>query len=128
MLNAIGDGLSDLACSEDKEDGEDEDDDEEDTELSKLSEDDEPGWVIGTISKTVQHCMESFWQKQMRLDEPNQAGWGDVADYFCERDMKNRPTELEVPAVVKPQTDTTAATSSPTSFGKLMQAHDIVPR
>jgi len=68
MLNAIGDSLSDLASADDEEDGEDVDDDEEDTELGKLSEDDEPGWVMGTISKMVQHRMESFRQKEMRLD------------------------------------------------------------
>jgi hypothetical protein len=62
MLNAIGDSLSDLATSNDEQDGEDEKDNEEDTELSKLS-DDESGWVMGTISKKVQHCFESFWQK-----------------------------------------------------------------
>jgi len=88
MLNAIRDSLSDLASSEDEEDGEDEDDDEEDTGHGKLSEDDEPGWVMGTISKTVQHRMESFRQKQIRLDQLTQPGWGDTADYFRERDMK----------------------------------------
>jgi len=36
-------------------------------------------------------------------------------------------TELKVPAVVKPQTDMTAATPSPTTFGELMQVLDIVP-
>ena len=36
-------------------------------------------------------------------------------------------TELKVPAVVKPQTDTTAATLSPTTFGELMQVLDIIP-
>jgi hypothetical protein len=51
MLAAIGDNLSDLANSNDGEDGEDEDDEE--TEQGKLSEDDEPGWVMGTITKTV---------------------------------------------------------------------------
>jgi hypothetical protein len=50
MLDAIGDCLSDLANSDYEEDGED----DEDTEQGKLSEDDEPGWVMGTISKTVQ--------------------------------------------------------------------------
>jgi len=78
ILNAIGDSLSDLSSSEDQDDGEDEDDDEEDTELGKLSEDDEPVCVMGTISKMVQHHMESFWQKQMRLDELTQPGWGDT--------------------------------------------------
>jgi len=56
MLNTIGDSLSDRASSDDEQDGEDEEDDEEDTELCMLS-DDEPGWVMGTISKTVQHRM-----------------------------------------------------------------------
>jgi len=110
MLNAIVDSLIDLASSEDEEDGEDEDDDEEDTELGKLSEDDEPGWVIGTITKMVQHHMKRFGQMQMRLDELTQLEWGNAADYFRERVMKYRTTQLKVPAVVKPKTDTTAAT------------------
>jgi hypothetical protein len=63
MLNAIGDSLSDLASSNDEQNGEDEEDDEEDTELGKLSDDDELGCVMGTITKTVQHRMKSFWQK-----------------------------------------------------------------
>jgi hypothetical protein len=48
MLVAFGDSLSDLASSVDGEDGEDEHDEE--TEQGKLSEDDEPGWVMGTIT------------------------------------------------------------------------------
>ena len=88
MSNASWDSLSDLPSSEVAEDGEDGDDDEEDTGHGKLSEDDEPGWVMGTISKTVQHRMESFRQKQIRLDQLTQPGWGDTADYFRERDMK----------------------------------------
>jgi len=127
MLNAIGDSLSDLASSQDEEDGEDENDDEEETALCMLSDDDEPGWVMGTISKTVQHCMWSFRQKQIRLDEQTGLGWEDAADYFRERDMKYSMTESKVLALVKPQTDTTAATPSPTTFGELMQVHDIVP-
>jgi len=81
MMAAIGDRLSDLASSDDGENGEDED---EETDLGKLSEDDEPGWVMGTISKTVQQRMESFRQKQMKLDELTQPGWEDAADYFRE--------------------------------------------
>jgi hypothetical protein len=72
MLNANGDSLSDLASSDDEQDGEDEEDYEEDIQRSKLSDDDEPGWVMGTITKTIQHRMESFRQKQMRLDELTQ--------------------------------------------------------
>jgi len=93
MLNAIVESLSDLASSEDEEDGEDEDDDEEDTGHGKLSDDDEPGWVMGTISTTVQQRMESFRQKQLRLDELTQPGWGDAADYFHERDMEHGTTD-----------------------------------
>jgi len=112
MLNAIVDSLSNLASSDDEEGGDDKDDDEEDTELSKLSKDDEPGWVMGTISKIIQHRMESLWPKHIRLDQLTQPGWGDAADYFCERDMKYATTELKFLAVVKPQTDTAAATPS----------------
>jgi hypothetical protein len=69
MFNAIRDSLRDLASSDDEQDGEDEEADEEDTELSKLCDNDEPGWVMGTITETVQHHMESDRQKQMRLGE-----------------------------------------------------------
>jgi len=81
MMTAIGNSLSDLASSDDGEDGEDED---EETEQGKLSEDDEPDWVMGTISKTVPQRMESFRQMQMKLDKLTQPGWEDAADYFRE--------------------------------------------
>jgi len=126
MLNAIGHCLSDLASSNDEQNGEDEEDDEEDTELGKLSDDDEPGWVMGTITKTVQHRMESFRQKQMRLDELTQPGWADAANYFRERDMSYGTAELKVPAVVKPQIDSTTATPSPITVGEHMQTPEIV--
>jgi hypothetical protein len=42
------------------EDGEDEDD--EAIEQGKLNEDDDPGWVIGILSKTVEQFMERFLQ------------------------------------------------------------------
>jgi len=78
MLVAIGDSLSDLACSDNGEDGGDEDDEE--TVQGNLSEDDEPGWVMGTITKTVQQRMERFRQKQTMLDELTQLGWEDAAN------------------------------------------------
>jgi hypothetical protein len=88
LLNAIGDSLSDCACSEVMEDGENEGDEEEDSGYGKLSEDDEPGWVTGPIFKTIQHLKESFQHPQMRLDELSQPGWRDAADYIREKDMK----------------------------------------
>jgi len=126
MLNAVRDSLSDLGSSDDEADGEDRDD-EEDIELGKLSEDDKCGWVMDTISKTLQLNMESFRQKQMRLEELTEPGWGDMVDYFQERVMKYGKPELAVPAVVKTQTDMTAPTLSPTTFGEVMQTLDIVP-
>ena len=127
MLNAIGDSLSDLASSDDREDGEDKDDVEEDPPGGKLSEDDQPGWVMGTIYRMVQHCMERFRQKQMKLDELMQPGWGDVDDYFRERDKKYGTTEMEVPAVVQPQIVHDAPSSVPTTFSEPLESLDSVP-
>jgi hypothetical protein len=81
MLGAIGDSLSDLASSDDEENGED----DQDTAQGKLREDDDPGRVMGTISKMIQQRMERFCQMQMKLDELTQHGWGDEAHYFRER-------------------------------------------
>jgi len=125
MLVAIGDSLCDLASSDNGENGEDEDD--ENTEQRKLSDDDEPGWVMGTITKTVQQRMESFRQKQMKLDKLTQPGWEDAADYFRERDKKYGTSELRVPAVVQPQTNNDAPAPPPTTFGELMESLGIVP-
>jgi len=127
MLNAIGASLSDLASSDEDEDVEDEEEDD-DTEQGKLSKDDEPGWVMSTISKTVQHCMERFWQKQMKLDELTQPGWGEAADYFHEKDKKYGMSKLKVPVVIKSQTDVVAAATPQKTFGELLQTVDIVPR
>ena len=99
MLIAIGDSLSDLASCDNGEDGEDEDDEE--TEKGQLSEDDEPGWVMSTITTTVQQRMEGIRQKQMKFDELTQPGWEDAADYFHEQDEKYGTSESRVPAVVR---------------------------
>jgi hypothetical protein len=124
MMAAIGDSLSDLASSDYGEDGEDED---EETEQGKLSEDDEPGMVMGTITKMVQQRMESFRQKQMKLDELTQPGWEDAADYFRERDKKYGTAELRLPVVVQPQTDDDASAPPPITFGEHMERLEIVP-
>ena len=72
IMVPVGDCLSDLASSDDGKDEDDEDDEE--TVQGKLTKDDEPGWVMGTISKTVEQRMERFRQKQMKLDEVTQPG------------------------------------------------------
>ena len=100
MLFAIGDSLIDNGSSDDGEDGEDEDDEE--TEEGKLSDDDEPGWVMGTITKTAQQRVESSRQKHMKLDERTESGWEHAADYFHERDMKYSTSESRVAEVVQP--------------------------
>jgi len=66
----------------------------------KLRKDDEPNWVIGTISNTVPYRMERFRQKHMKHDELMQPGLGDVADYIREKDKKYGTTEWKVPAVI----------------------------
>jgi len=55
---------------------------------------------MGIITKTVQHHIESFWQKQMRLDKVTQPRWGDEADHFHERDMKHGMAKLMVQDIV----------------------------
>jgi len=125
MLVAIGASLSDHASSNDGEDGEQEDD--EKTEQGNVSEDDEPGWVMGTIHTTVQQRMERFRQKQMKLDELTQPGWEDAADYFCEQDKKYGTTELRVPAGVQPQTMDDASAPPLAIFRELMESLEIVP-
>jgi len=121
VLYGIADSLSNLPTLDDKEDGDDEEDEEEDTELSKLSEDNEPGWVMDTPSETVQHHMEGLRQKQRRFDEVTQLGWGEAADYFSESDMTHGTTELNVLAVVKPQTAMTVLTPLHITFGELLR-------
>jgi len=83
MLNAIGDSRSDPACSDNEEDVEVEEDDEEDTELGMLTKDDQPGWVRGRFSKTVQHRREMIRQKQMTVHQLTQLRWDDVANHLC---------------------------------------------
>jgi len=90
----------------------------------KLSEDEEPGWVMGTMSKTVQHRIECFRQTQMKLDAITQPGCGDAADYFHERDNMYGMTELKVPAVVQPQTADNAASSVPMTFSEPLDTLD----
>jgi len=124
MMVAIGDTLSDHASSDHRDDGEDEHDAE--TEQGKLSEDDEPGWVIGTLTKTVQQCMGRFRQKQMKLAELTQPGWEDASNNFREGEKPHGTSELRFLAVIEPQTDDDAAAPAPTSFGELMECVGIV--
>jgi len=128
MLNAIGDGLGDLARTENGQDGEHDDADEEDPAGGKSSNDDKPGWVMGTISTTVQYRMERFRQMQMKLDEFTHPGWGGAPYYLGEKDTKYGTTALKVAAVVQPQTADDTASSAPMRFGEPMETLDSVPR
>jgi len=80
---------------------------------ASLGKDAEPGWVMGSIARMVQHCIDRFRQEKMKLDHLTQPGWGEAADYFRERDKKYGTTELKVPAVVQPQTADDATSSAP---------------
>jgi hypothetical protein len=123
MMAGIGDSLSDLASSDDGEDGEDED---EEKEQGKLSEDDEPGWVMGTITKTVQQHVERYHQKQLKIDELTQLRWEDAADYIGERDKKYSISKMRVPVVIQLQTDDDTVAPAPATFPELMEFVDIV--
>jgi len=123
---AFGESLSDLASSDDWDEGEDVDDEE--TGQGKLSEDDEPSWVMCTITKMVEQCMQMFQHKQMKLDELTRPRWEDEAEYFREGDKKCGTSELIVPAVVQPQTDDDASAPAPRTFGEHMEYLEIVPR
>jgi len=125
IMVAIGDSLSDLASSDDGDDGEDEDDEE--TEKGQLSEDDEPGWVMGAITKPVKPRLQRFRQKQMNLDDMTQPGWEDAANSFHWRDKKYGTSTLRVPAVVQQQTDDDAATPVLTTIGEHLEFLDTVP-
>jgi len=125
MMVAMGDRLSNLASSDDGEVGEDQDDEE--TEQGKQSEDDKPGWVMGTISKTVQQHMEMFREMQMKLDELTHPGLEDIADNFHKRDKQYGSSELKVPAIFLPQMDDDAAEPATTIFAALMESLEIVP-
>jgi len=125
VMVAIEDSLSNHASSNDGENREDEVDEE--TEQGQLSKDDEPGWVVGTMSKTIQQRVKRFWQKQMILDEVTQPGWEDPADSFCERDKNYRTLELRVLAVGKPDTENDAASPALISFGEHLKWLDIDP-
>jgi len=127
MLNAIQYSMSDLASSDNREDVEDEDDDADNPELGKLSEDDDPGWVMGIISKTVQHCTERFRQKQMKLAKLMQPGCGDAANYLREGDKTYRTTEMKVPAVVQSHREEDATCSLLMMFGEPMESLDSIP-
>jgi len=118
MMVAIGDSLSKVTSSDGGHDGQGEDDD--DAEQGQLSKGDDPGVVMGTITKTVQQRMERYWQNQMKLDVLTQLGWEDAADYFSERDKQYGRSELWVPAGIQPHMDDNAGAPTATTFGELM--------
>jgi len=127
MLNAIGDCLKNLQSSDVTEGWEDPDVDHGKLVLGKMSEDDEPGCTMDTLSRMEQHHIDSFLRKQGRIDNGSQPGWRVEAEYFCGRVLMCWTTHMNVPAVLTPHTDTTAATHSPTTGGLLIQVVDIVP-
>jgi len=126
IVVAVGDCLSDLASSNDGEDGEDEDEDE--IGQGKLSEDDDQGWVMGTITKMIPQGMERFRQKQMKFDKLTQPRWDDAANYLRGRDKKYATSGMRVPAVIPLQTDDVTVAPALTTSRELLECLDIVPR
>jgi len=128
MLNAIRESLSGLPCLYNEEVTEDEEDNMEDLGLSKLGDDDEPGWVMGTISRPDQHYIESYLQNLIQLDELTTPEWGEASNYCLERYMRFSMANCKVPRVIHVQTDDYAADSAFRALGELLETVDIVPR
>lgn len=84
--------------------------------MCKLSGEDEAGWVVHTISKTVPLGIQWFRQKQLRLERLTITGWGDAVDYFWKCNKKDIRTELRVQAVIELHMDDIAAANAPTLF------------
>jgi len=84
-----------------------------------MSEDDEPGWVMGTISNTVRQHLARFQQTQMKLQPLTQPRWGDTAWYLGERRNNYGTCELIILEVVKPETNKDAATPVPQHLGSV---------
>jgi hypothetical protein len=82
MMITIGDSQSYVVYSDDGEDRYNEDEEQQAPRM--VSKDDEPGWVMGTITKNVPQHMQRFRQKQMMRDKVAQLGWEDAANYFRE--------------------------------------------
>jgi hypothetical protein len=61
IFKAIRNSLNGLATSKDREEAAAGDDDQADAKRCKLSEHAEPGCMMDTISKLVQHRVEMFW-------------------------------------------------------------------
>jgi hypothetical protein len=80
MLNSIGHSLSDIASSKNGVVVEDKDDDAHDTELGKLSEADQYGCMMDTTSKTVEHRLKPFQQKEICHEQLKHPGQGNMAD------------------------------------------------
>jgi len=126
MMVAIRGNLIDFASSDTEEDGNE--DDNEDTKLGKLGEDNKPGLVMGTISKTVQQRSERFRQIYIEHDQLTRLVWGNTANYFRERDSECGTTYWSIPAAIEPQTDDVVATPAPTAFEEQIEWLDIILR
>jgi len=61
----------------------------------------------------------------MRFDELTQPGCRDAANYLRKREMTYGTAELKIPAVVKPQIETTTATLSIITVGEHMLTPEI---
>jgi len=127
MLFAKGASLSGLKNSNDGKDRDDEANDGENTEQGKQSKHDEPGWVMDTISKVVQHHLPSI--QQIRIVAPwldgtgmGERGWLHVWERYEVWDYRNVGSSS-----CQALTEMTAATPSPTTFGELMHTVEIVP-
>jgi hypothetical protein len=61
MLEAIGESVDAVSTSDEADDDEDDEQDGDDNNDAKLSDDDQPEWVVGTIDKSIEERLNTFW-------------------------------------------------------------------
>jgi len=125
MHFATIDRLCDLASSDSMED---EDDVDEEIGQGIMSEDDETGWLMGTITTTIQQCMARFRQKKIMLHKLTWPGWEDAADYVRVQDTIYGSSTLRIQAVIQPHMNENIPAPPPITFAELLQCLDIASR
>jgi len=122
---AIRDNLNNLASSDYGADEEDEYDEE--TAKVKLSEDTEPSWVIGQITKPVQQRMRRLRLEQIKLNELKEPGSEYTVNHICENDKMYVTHQMRELALIPLQTDDDDASPATTTLGECLECLEIVP-
>jgi hypothetical protein len=125
MMEAIRDSVDDVTTSDEEDDHYDNISDGQDYDDAKLSDDDAPGWVVGTINKSVQERLETVPMKRIKLQELTTLAWAEAEADFTIRNRKYGTTKLKILTVVT--LNTTINTANTSIFGHFRDALNRVP-